>query len=123
MYTTYLTLLSQLLSQNEARISHLDKKISVIVDPQKNRWTLSSKIFNPPNYLIESLLPGQRLRWDSKWTYLVQKGEEIYLTGEASPLRRYIQYKVYMEEFLKSLELFSERASQNDTTSLLIQDL
>ncbi len=123
MYTTYLALLSQLLSQNEARIKHLEKKISVIVDPQKNRWTLSSKIFNPPNYLIECLLPGKRLRWDSKWAYLMQKDEEIYLTCETSPLRRYIQYKVYMEEFLKSLELFSERASQNDTTSPLIQGL
>ncbi len=109
MYTTYLNLLSQLLSQNEVLINLFDKKISVAIDFQKNCWMLSSKIFNPPNYLIECLLPGQRFKWGSSWIYLVQREEGVYLKGVVSPLKRYIQYKAYMEDFIQSLELFSEK--------------
>ncbi|MCK4934613.1 MAG: hypothetical protein KAR79_03410 [Simkaniaceae bacterium] len=106
LYTTYLALISQLLSQNKARINCFDKKVLVSVDPKNNRWTLSSKIFQPPSFLKESLSPGKMLRLEANRTYFVEKEEMIYLAFDSIPLKKYLHYKKYMEEFLKTLSLW-----------------
>lgn len=105
-YHSFLYLLSQIGSQNKAKIIVEDHTIFIERDPETNGWNLSTNLFrvDRKNFSYgawQCLSQGGSLRWQKKGAYLKHDRDtsSIYLVQEILSSKKYLPFKHLIQDF------------------------
>jgi len=109
-YNSFLVLLSQLAFQEEGKISLYGCEIKVKSYPRSSRWELSADIASTalPSHVRECLRSGRKLPLESSNSYLQKSQEAVTFVQTVPSPKKYLQYKLCMENFFEGLSLWKE---------------
>jgi hypothetical protein len=126
-YDAFLQVMSQLSGQKRARCVLDDQIIFIDRLSQKNRWSISTKVFDGDGYLPPSVRDcvssSGVLRWQEKGASLRLDSfsKNVFLVHEIDATSRYIPFRYHLRDFAELARewrtLFDDLASKDLTGS------